>query len=114
MMIYGIGVKGIVVLLKILLGIKSCGLTMADMVGTFILYQAKDEGNPFVRYDLSKAFPQNLKGVFDDILTHLLVAYHLTGVMTGMLIMRLEKLLKFCFFLQDVLFSTYSLQSYEK
>ena len=65
-------------------------------------YEAEDETYPLVRLYLVEPFPKNLKGILHNVATCLLVTYHLTGEVAGVLVMRLEKLLKFFLFLQDV------------
>lgn len=52
--------------------------------------ESEDEGYPLVQLYLFKTLPKNFKGVFHYVATRLLIAYHLTGEVAGVLVMRLE------------------------
>lgn len=95
-------VCGFRLFLQIALGVECGRLTVSHMISAPEAYEAEDETYPFVRLYLVEPFPKNLKGILHNVATCLLIAYHLTGEVAGVLVMRLEKLLKFFLFLQDV------------
>lgn len=95
-------VCGFRLFLQIALGVECGRLTVSYMISAPEAYEAEDETYPFVRLYLVEPFPKNLKGILHNVATRLLIAYHLTGEVAGVLVMRLEKLLKFFLFLQDV------------
>lgn len=90
--------------LQIALRIERGGLAAPQVVGTLVAYESEQEGDTVLEPNFIKSFPQYLKGIFHDVMTRLLFAYHLKGEVVGVLIPLLEKNFKFLFLVQDSLF----------
>ena len=77
--------------LQIALRIERGGLAAPQVVGTLVAYESEQEGDTVLGPNFIKSFPQYLKGIFHDVMTRLLFAYHLKGEVVGVLIPLPEK-----------------------
>ena len=71
--------------LQIALRIERGGLAAPQVVGTLVAYESEQEGDTVLEPNFIKSFPQYLKGIFHDVMTRLLFAYHLKGEVVGVL-----------------------------
>ncbi len=99
--------------LQIALRIERGGLAAPQVVGTLVAYESEQEGDTVLGPNFIKSFPQYLKGIFHDVMTRLLFAYHLKGEVVGVLIPLPEKTSN-SFSLSKIVSFFLCLQNYEE